>query len=124
MAERDIKKPRTRFKTVVSIFIAAVTVAGAIITWRIAVAGGKAEVADSQGLAAALNSANTAISVSTYLSSQQVDPTRFHTQGYGESQPVASNETPEGKAQNRRVEIAIFANDKLKHAAEEKSAGG
>jgi len=68
MAERDIKKPRTRFKTVVSIFIAAVTVAGAIITWRIAVAGGKAEVADSQGLAAALNSANTAISVSTYLS--------------------------------------------------------
>lgn len=68
MAERNAKKPRTRLKTVVSIFIAAVTVAGAIITWRISVAGGRAESADAQGLAAALNSANTAISVSTYLS--------------------------------------------------------
>ena len=68
MAERNIKKPRTRFKTVVSVLIAAVTVAGAFVTWRISVAGGKAEAADAQGLAAALNSANTAISVSTYLS--------------------------------------------------------
>jgi outer membrane protein OmpA-like peptidoglycan-associated protein len=63
-------------------------------------------------------------SVQNYLTSQQVQPIRMHTQGYGETQPVASNETVEGKAQNRRVEIAIFANDKLKHAAEEKSAGG
>jgi outer membrane protein OmpA-like peptidoglycan-associated protein len=63
-------------------------------------------------------------SVSNYLSSLQVDPTRFHTQGYGETQPVASNETAEGKALNRRVEIAIFANDKLKHAAEEKQSQG
>jgi len=59
-------------------------------------------------------------SVSTYLSGQQVSPTRFHTMGYGETQPVASNETLEGKRLNRRVEIAIFANDKLKHAAMEK----
>lgn len=68
MAEKNTKKPRTRFKTAVSVLIAAVTVAGAIITWRISVAGGKAEAADAQGLAAALNSANAAISVSTYLS--------------------------------------------------------
>lgn len=61
-------------------------------------------------------------SVSNYLTGLQVDPTRFHTQGYGETQPVASNDTPDGKAQNRRVEIAIFANDKLKHAAEEKES--
>jgi outer membrane protein OmpA-like peptidoglycan-associated protein len=63
-------------------------------------------------------------SVATYLSGLQVDPTRFHTMGYGETQPVASNDTVEGKAQNRRVEIAIFANDKLKHAAEEKESKG
>jgi outer membrane protein OmpA-like peptidoglycan-associated protein len=55
--------------------------------------------------------------VSLFLG-QQVDQTRFHTQGYGESQPVASNDTAEGKSLNRRVEIAIFANDKLKKAAE------
>ena len=29
------------------------------------------------------------------------------TNGYGESRPVASNDTPEGKQQNRRVEIII-----------------
>jgi outer membrane protein OmpA-like peptidoglycan-associated protein len=59
-------------------------------------------------------------SVSTYLAGQQVLPTRFHTMGYGETQPVASNESVEGKQLNRRVEIAVFANDKLKKAAEEK----
>lgn len=56
--------------------------------------------------------------VSMYLGNQQVNPTRFHTQGYGETQPVGSNDTVEGKSLNRRVEIAIFANDKLKKAAE------
>ncbi len=42
---------------------------------------------------------------------------RFTSIGYGETQPVASNATASGRAQNRRVEIAIFANDKLKDAA-------
>jgi outer membrane protein OmpA-like peptidoglycan-associated protein len=42
--------------------------------------------------------------------------------GYGEGQPVASNATTDGKALNRRVEIAVYANDKLKAAA--KSAAG
>ncbi len=40
--------------------------------------------------------------------------------GYGESQPVASNDTAAGRAANRRVELAIMANDKLKKAAEQK----
>lgn len=57
-------------------------------------------------------------SVSNYLASLQVLQTRIHTNGYGESQPIATNETAEGRQLNRRVEVAIYANDKLKKAAE------
>lgn len=42
---------------------------------------------------------------------------RFTTVGYGKTQPIATNTTPEGRQANRRVEVAIFANDKLKDAA-------
>ncbi|WP_370193522.1 OmpA family protein, partial [Aurantimonas coralicida] len=46
-------------------------------------------------------------SVSQLLASQGVDPRRLNPQGFGESQPVAYNDTESGRAQNRRVEIAI-----------------
>ena len=59
-------------------------------------------------------------SVSNYLAGQQVVESRFTNMGYGESQPIASNDTAEGRAANRRVEVAIFANDKLKKTAEKK----
>ena len=62
-------------------------------------------------------------SVRNYLASQKVNPTRFTLVGYGESQPIATNDTSEGRQLNRRVEIAIMANDKLKKAAEEKTGG-
>ena len=68
-------------------------------------------------------SRNRASSVSNYLAGLAVDSTRFTTMGYGESQPIATNDTDGGRQQNRRVEIAIMANDKLKKAAEEKTAG-
>jgi outer membrane protein OmpA-like peptidoglycan-associated protein len=48
-----------------------------------------------------------ALSVSNYLSAQGVDPRRFYVTGYGESQPIASNDTPSGRALNRRVEIQL-----------------
>jgi outer membrane protein OmpA-like peptidoglycan-associated protein len=48
-----------------------------------------------------------AISVANYLSAQGVDARRFAVTGFGASRPIASNATPEGRAQNRRVEIQI-----------------
>lgn len=68
-------------------------------------------------------SRSRASSVVNYLAGQQVMETRFNTMGYGESQPIASNDTAEGRAANRRVEVAIYANDKLKKAAEAKTSG-
>jgi outer membrane protein OmpA-like peptidoglycan-associated protein len=53
-------------------------------------------------------------SVSAYLSSLQVDSGRFTVMGYGERQPIADNGTDWGRALNRRVELAIMANDELK----------
>ncbi|HEX2867561.1 MAG TPA: OmpA family protein [Ignavibacteriales bacterium] len=59
-----------------------------------------------------------AASVASYAENLGVKSSRVTTKGYGETQPVASNATPEGKQANRRVEIAVYANDKLKKAAE------
>lgn len=46
-------------------------------------------------------------SVSSYLSSRGVLSQRIASRGYGESQPIATNATEEGRAANRRVEIRI-----------------
>jgi outer membrane protein OmpA-like peptidoglycan-associated protein len=62
-------------------------------------------------------------SVSNELAANGVNPSRFTIMGYGESQPIADNSTTEGRAQNRRVEVAIYANDKLKKVAQEKAEG-
>lgn len=46
-------------------------------------------------------------SVADYLSMQGVARARMGIRGYGETQPIASNETEEGRSQNRRVEIKV-----------------
>jgi outer membrane protein OmpA-like peptidoglycan-associated protein len=61
-------------------------------------------------------------SVANYLATQNVNSARFTTQGYGKSDPIASNDTAEGRSQNRRVEVAIWANEKLKKVAKEKTS--
>jgi chemotaxis protein MotB len=45
--------------------------------------------------------------VMQYLLSQGVKPDLISAQGFGESNPVASNDTPQGRAQNRRVELSL-----------------
>lgn len=57
--------------------------------------------------------------VSDYAITQGIASSRISMVGLGETEPVASNDTPDGKKLNRRVEIAIFANDDLKKAAED-----
>ncbi|MCF2947866.1 OmpA family protein [Paraglaciecola aquimarina] len=47
-------------------------------------------------------------SVANYLQSTAVLPARLQTLGFGESQPVASNDTVEGRSKNRRVELRII----------------
>ena len=46
-------------------------------------------------------------SVRKYLMRQGIDRDRLEAAGYGETQPIAENETPEGRAKNRRVEFTI-----------------
>lgn len=45
--------------------------------------------------------------VMQFLISQGVDPTLISAHGYGEADPVASNDTPAGRAKNRRVELTL-----------------
>lgn len=47
-------------------------------------------------------------SVSGYLAGQGINAQRLIATGYGETRPIASNDTAEGRAQNRRVEITLL----------------
>ena len=48
-----------------------------------------------------------ATAVRDYLVRHGIDAQRLTVRGFGESQPVASNETDDGRAQNRRVELRV-----------------
>jgi len=61
-------------------------------------------------------------SVTNYLLSQGVNATQIRsTMGYGESNPVADNSTAAGKAQNRRVEVYMYASQAMINAAEQEA---
>jgi len=53
-------------------------------------------------------SINRAKSVCDYFIKQGIEPTRIEIKGYGPDKPVASNDTVEGRAKNRRVEIILY----------------
>ncbi|HEY6142301.1 MAG TPA: OmpA family protein [Flavobacterium sp.] len=67
-------------------------------------------------------SAQRAASVKTYLISKGLVASRFKTSGLGIADPIATNDTPEGRSQNRRVEFAITANDKMVQDAKKEVA--
>jgi outer membrane protein OmpA-like peptidoglycan-associated protein len=62
-------------------------------------------------------------SAATYLVLQGVTDNRLDVMGLGETEPVAENATDEGRAQNRRVEIAIYASDNLQDEARDQAGG-
>ena len=59
-----------------------------------------------------------------YLASLGVNPNRLRTYGRGETEPVAANTTDTGRQQNRRVEVAIFANEAAREDARRRAATG
>ena len=62
-----------------------------------------------------------AASAAAYLVQQGVPSAHVKPAGRGETEPVAPNDTETGRQQNRRVEVAIYAGDKLKAAARQQA---
>jgi outer membrane protein OmpA-like peptidoglycan-associated protein len=60
-----------------------------------------------------------AYSVANYLESKGVASSRLDVKWYGETQPKFPNTTDDGRAKNRRVEVAIMANDQMKQDAQQ-----
>jgi outer membrane protein OmpA-like peptidoglycan-associated protein len=56
-----------------------------------------------------------------FLAENGVASARLRAEGYGESLPVASNESVDGRSQNRRVEVQIAANEELRAKAEQQA---
>ncbi len=53
-------------------------------------------------------SRSRAEAVSEYLSAElDIEPFRISAVGYGETRPIANNETPQGRARNRRIDVRI-----------------
>jgi outer membrane protein OmpA-like peptidoglycan-associated protein len=62
-----------------------------------------------------------ASAVTAYMAEQSISVGRMKDFGFGETRPVASNETPDGKQANRRVEVIIEPNEELRRMADEKA---
>ena len=62
-----------------------------------------------------------AAAAASFLASQGLSRPRVETAGRGEIEPLAENETERGRQQNRRVEVAIFANKQYRDEAAKRS---
>ena len=60
----------------------------------------------------------------TFFATQGIVATRMTAEGWADERPVADNTTEEGRAQNRRVEINIAANDQLRQQDAQAAQGG
>lgn len=58
-------------------------------------------------------------SVSDFLKANGIAESRLQTKWYGESQPKYPNDSEENRQKNRRVELAVYANDEMKNKAKE-----
>lgn len=58
-----------------------------------------------------------------FINNKGLRSSRFTTTWFGENQPIAQNGTADGRAKNRRVNIAIVPNDKMKEDAKKESGG-
>ncbi|MFD0795619.1 OmpA family protein [Mucilaginibacter litoreus] len=66
-------------------------------------------------------SVRRAEAVKSFITANNVASSRLSTSGKGESEPIADNSTVEGRAQNRRVEIVIVANQAMKDQAKQQA---
>lgn len=65
-----------------------------------------------------------AVAVAQFLRDLSVADNRLKTAWYGKSQPKFPNDTPDNMAKNRRVEFAIYANEKMKADAQKEAGSG
>jgi outer membrane protein OmpA-like peptidoglycan-associated protein len=54
--------------------------------------------------------------IENFLIGKGISDARMKTRGYGETQPIGSNDTESGRQLNRRIEIGLFANDQLRQS--------
>tara|TARA_R110002049_G_scaffold285400_1_gene466280 strand:+ start:25223 stop:25927 length:705 start_codon:yes stop_codon:yes gene_type:complete len=66
-------------------------------------------------------SKNRATAVTNYLESKGLNSSRFTTNWFGETQPMYDNSTAEGRAKNRRVNVAILPNEKMVEEAKQQA---
>ncbi|MEG0917470.1 MAG: OmpA family protein [Myroides sp.] len=67
-------------------------------------------------------SRSRANAVKSYLGTKGIGVKRITSQGMGEADPIASNDTKEGQAKNRRVEFGIIANEDMVQDAQKEAA--
>ena len=75
-------------------------------TWGLQIAGHTDNVGDDQKNL--ILSKKRAEAVKAFMVSQGIDASRLSTLYFGETQPIATNDTPEGRQKNRRVEMKII----------------
>lgn len=64
-------------------------------------------------------SENRARSAADFLAQQGMASARIRTEGRGESEPIATNDTAEGRSLNRRVEVAVFASEEYRESIQD-----